>query len=109
MSEGLYDFTRFVSALFPFKPTLKLMSSVLYDEGELAGPLLHLLALTAAFGLAAVWATGAFRKLARNGLPRHPTETDAQIGRAAWPRAGDRSVGRAPGLSVVRDAWKRPA
>jgi ABC-2 type transport system permease protein len=53
VSEGLYDFTRFVSALFPFKPTLKLMSSVLYDEGELAGPLLHLCALTAAFGLAA--------------------------------------------------------
>jgi ABC-2 type transport system permease protein len=53
VSEGLYDFTRFVSALFPFKPTLKLMSSVLYDEGELAGPLLHLLALSAAFGLAA--------------------------------------------------------
>ena len=35
----------FVSALFPFKPTVKLMSSVLYDEGGVATPLLHLLAL----------------------------------------------------------------
>jgi ABC-2 type transport system permease protein len=52
VSAGLYDFTRFVSALFPFKPTVKLMSSVLYDEGELAVPLLHLTALTVAFGVA---------------------------------------------------------
>jgi hypothetical protein len=28
------------------------MSSALYDEGKLVGPLLHLAALTAAFGLA---------------------------------------------------------
>jgi ABC-type multidrug transport system permease subunit len=52
VSAGLYDFTRFVSALFPFKPTVKLMSSVLYDEGGVATPLLHLLALTGAYGLA---------------------------------------------------------
>jgi ABC-2 type transport system permease protein len=52
VSAGLYDFTRFVSALFPFKPTVKLMSSVLYDQGGVAGPLLHLLALTGAYGLA---------------------------------------------------------
>jgi ABC-2 type transport system permease protein len=53
VSEALYDFTRFVSALFPFKPTVKLMSSALYDEGGTAGPLLHLIALTAAYGLTA--------------------------------------------------------
>lgn len=53
VSAGLYDFTRFVSALFPFKPTVTLMSSVLYDEGELVEPLLHLIALTGAYGLAA--------------------------------------------------------
>jgi ABC-type multidrug transport system permease subunit len=52
VSAGLYDFIRLVSALFPFKPTLELMSSALYDEGELVGPLLHLTALAAAFGLA---------------------------------------------------------
>jgi ABC-2 type transport system permease protein len=52
VSAGLYDFTRFVAALFPFKPTVKLMGAALYKEGELAGPLLHLAALTAAYGLA---------------------------------------------------------
>jgi ABC-type multidrug transport system permease subunit len=53
VSEAVYDLTRFVSALFPFKPTLKLMSSALYDEGELLEPLLHLIALTGAYGFAA--------------------------------------------------------
>jgi ABC-type transport system involved in multi-copper enzyme maturation permease subunit len=48
----LYDVTRFVSALFPFKPTLKAMSAALYGQGALAGPLLHLLALAAGFALA---------------------------------------------------------
>jgi ABC-2 type transport system permease protein len=52
VSEGIYDLTRFVSALFPFKPTINLMSSVLYDEGGIVEPLLHLIALTAAYGLA---------------------------------------------------------
>jgi ABC-type transport system involved in multi-copper enzyme maturation permease subunit len=45
----LFDVTRIVSALFPFKPTLKAMSSALYDKGDLLVPLLHLLGLTIAF------------------------------------------------------------
>jgi hypothetical protein len=49
VSEPLYDVTRFVSALFPFKPTVDLMSAALYDEGDVAGPLVHLAALTVAF------------------------------------------------------------
>jgi ABC-type transport system involved in multi-copper enzyme maturation permease subunit len=53
VSAALYDFTRFVAALFPFKATVKLMGSALYKEGEFAGPLLHLAALTVAYGLAA--------------------------------------------------------
>jgi ABC-2 type transport system permease protein len=53
VSEALYDVTRFVSALFPFKATVDLMSAALYAEGDVAGPLLHLLALAAAYAVAA--------------------------------------------------------
>ncbi|MDQ6914601.1 MAG: ABC transporter permease [Actinomycetota bacterium] len=51
VSGGLYDFIRVVSALFPFKPTLQAMDSALNDTGRsLAGPLVHLAALTLGFG-----------------------------------------------------------
>jgi ABC-type multidrug transport system permease subunit len=48
----LFDIMRVVSAAFPFKPTLKAMSSALYGEGQLLVPLLHLLGLAVAFGVA---------------------------------------------------------
>ncbi len=51
VSEGLYDVTRAVSALFPFRPTLDAMDAALNDSGSMLGPLLHLLALTLGFGL----------------------------------------------------------
>jgi ABC-type multidrug transport system permease subunit len=51
VSAALYDFTRVVSALFPFRATVDTMSSALYGEGELAVPLLHLAALAAAFAV----------------------------------------------------------
>ena len=38
---------RVVSALFPFKPTLDALDAALNDGGDLAEPLLHLLALFA--------------------------------------------------------------
>jgi ABC-2 type transport system permease protein len=54
VSSGLYDLIRVVSALFPFKATLQAMDSALNDTGQsLAGPLLHLVALTAGFGVLA--------------------------------------------------------
>jgi ABC-2 type transport system permease protein len=54
VSSGLYDLIRVVSALFPFKATLQAMDSALNDTGQsLAGPLLHLVALTAGFGMLA--------------------------------------------------------
>jgi ABC-2 type transport system permease protein len=54
VSGGLYDLIRVVSALFPFKATLQAMDNALNDTGRsLAGPLLHLVALTAGFGLLA--------------------------------------------------------
>jgi ABC-2 type transport system permease protein len=52
VSEGLYDVSRFVSALFPFRPTIDAMSAALYGDKGLAGPLLHLAALALAFALA---------------------------------------------------------
>ena len=50
VSAALYDVIRAVSALFPFKPALDAMDAALNDEGGMAGPLLHLLALTVGFG-----------------------------------------------------------
>jgi ABC-type transport system involved in cytochrome c biogenesis permease component len=50
---GLYEATRVISALFPFGPSLAALRAALDGTGELLGPLLHLLALTVAFGAAA--------------------------------------------------------
>jgi ABC-type multidrug transport system permease subunit len=52
VSPWLYDVTRAVSALFPFKPSLRALESALFGEGGLVGPLLHLTALTCGFGAA---------------------------------------------------------
>ena len=49
VSPGLYDVVRGVSAAFPFKPTLDALKSALSQSGGIAGPLLHLALLTAAF------------------------------------------------------------
>ncbi len=53
VSAWLYDLTRVVSAVFPFKPALKAIDAAFYAEGALAGPLVHLAAVGAAFALAA--------------------------------------------------------
>jgi ABC-type multidrug transport system permease subunit len=50
VAPALYDLIRAVSAVFPFKPTLDALDAALNDAGGLAGPLLHLAVLTAAFG-----------------------------------------------------------
>ena len=51
VSAGLYGAIRFVSALFPFAPTLDAVEAALSDAGDLLVPLLHLLALTVGFGV----------------------------------------------------------
>jgi ABC-type multidrug transport system permease subunit len=51
VSAWLYDFTRAVSALFPFKPALRALDSALYREGGIVGPLLHLAGLAGGFGV----------------------------------------------------------
>jgi ABC-type transport system involved in cytochrome c biogenesis permease component len=53
VSAALYDAIRAISALFPFKPTLDAMDAALNDSGGIGGPLLHLAALTAGFGVLA--------------------------------------------------------
>jgi ABC-2 type transport system permease protein len=53
VSPWLYDLTRAVSAVFPFKPALRAVDSAFYGDGALIGPLLHLAALALAFGIAA--------------------------------------------------------
>jgi ABC-type transport system involved in cytochrome c biogenesis permease component len=51
VAPAIYDLIRAVSAVFPFKPTLDALDAALNDAGELGGPLLHLAALTAGFGI----------------------------------------------------------
>jgi len=46
----LYDAIRGVSAAFPFRPSLSAMDAALNGSGSLVGPLVHLAALTLAFG-----------------------------------------------------------
>jgi ABC-type transport system involved in cytochrome c biogenesis permease component len=52
VSSGLYDVINVVSGFFPFKPALRALDAAL-NGGALATPVLHLLALTAAFALLA--------------------------------------------------------
>ena len=53
VSHWLYDLTRAVSAVFPFKPALDAVNAAFYGDGALLGPLLHLLGLAGAFAIAA--------------------------------------------------------
>jgi ABC-2 type transport system permease protein len=48
VSGTLYDVIRIVSGAFPFKPALTALDAAL-NGGDLAGPLLHLVALSLAF------------------------------------------------------------
>jgi ABC-2 type transport system permease protein len=52
VSPTVHDITEVVSFVFPFDATVDAMRSALYASGELAGPLLHLAGLAAAYGLA---------------------------------------------------------
>lgn len=53
VAGGLYDVIRLVSALFPFRPALDALGDALATGGMPWLTLLHLLALTAAFGIVA--------------------------------------------------------
>ncbi len=50
VAPALYDVTRVISALFPFKPTLDALNAALNDSGDMAGPIVHLAVLALAFG-----------------------------------------------------------
>jgi len=51
---GLFDLVEIITALFPFKPALEAIGAALDSAGGgIGGPLLHLLALAAAYGLLA--------------------------------------------------------
>jgi ABC-2 type transport system permease protein len=52
VADGLYDVINVVSGLFPFKPSLRALEAAI-SGGDLASPLLHLLALTAGFAVLA--------------------------------------------------------
>jgi hypothetical protein len=61
VSGGLYDAIGAVTALFPFKPTLRAMTAALDSGGDgIGGPLLHLAALAAAYALFARFALRRF-------------------------------------------------
>ena len=58
---GLYDAIQALTALFPFKPTLRAMTAALDSGGGgIGGPLLHLAALAVAYGLLARFALRRF-------------------------------------------------
>ncbi len=58
---GLYDAIQALTALFPFKPTLRAMTAALDSGGNgVGGPLLHLAALAVAYGLLARFALRRF-------------------------------------------------
>jgi len=61
VSGGLYDAIGVVTALFPFKPTLRAMTAALASGGDgIGGPLLHLVALAAVYALFARFALRRF-------------------------------------------------
>jgi ABC-2 type transport system permease protein len=61
VGAALYDVIRVLTALFPFKPTLEAMTAALDSAGSgIGGPLLHLLALIAAYGVLARLALSRF-------------------------------------------------
>jgi len=61
VSGGLYDAIQALTALFPFKPTLRALTAALDSGGDgVGGPLLHLVVLAAAYGLLARFALRRF-------------------------------------------------
>jgi ABC-2 type transport system permease protein len=61
VGPGVYDAIKLVTALFPFKPALQAMTAALDSAGPgIGGPLLHLAALIAAYGLIARFALRRF-------------------------------------------------
>jgi ABC-2 type transport system permease protein len=61
VGAGLYDVIQAVTALFPFKPALRAMTSALDSAGpSIAGPLLHLAALTVVYAALARFALRRF-------------------------------------------------
>ncbi|HEX4720028.1 MAG TPA: ABC transporter permease [Thermoleophilaceae bacterium] len=50
VSQTLYDVTRAISAIFPFKPTLDALNAALNDAGGLGKALVHLALLVAGYG-----------------------------------------------------------
>lgn len=53
VNDALYEVIRVVSAGFPFKPALLAMDAALNENGEMWPSVLHLVALTAAYGVLA--------------------------------------------------------
>ena len=49
VSEGLYDVIKVINGVFPFRPCLDALDAAI-SGGTLLAPLLHLVALTLAFG-----------------------------------------------------------
>ena len=60
MAPALYDVIRVVSARSRSSPALDALDAALNDAGDIGGPLLHLAALTLAFGALARLAPARF-------------------------------------------------
>ncbi len=54
VSPALFDLIRYLTAAFPFKPALEAITAALDEAGPgIGGPLLHLVALAAAYAVIA--------------------------------------------------------
>ena len=113
VDEGLYDVIRVVSAVFPFRPA-STRSTPPSAAARSSRPLLHLVALTLAFGVIARLRCVASPSAAlyyhrRHGLPRHPPAPPPRHHRHPRPGARDGAGRAAPRLPDVRRARQRTA
>ncbi len=103
VGPGVYNAIKLVTALFPFKPALQAMTAALDSAGPgIGGPLLHLAALIAAYGLIARFALRRFapsepERLSRQQRPplelRGPGRRQGRVGDAAEDKRLD-ALGR---------------
>ena len=103
IASGLYDLTRVISALFPFKATVNAMNSALYGNGTLWQPLAHLLALAVAWAAGRALGAASLRlNWQRWHFPQHACEgCGKQAACADWCA---RRICR-PGTSFIPCSW----
>ena len=115
VNETLYDVIRVVSGAFPFRPALQALDAAI-SGGTLLTPLLHLAALTLAFGVIARvslrrWASRRLTRGARDHRQVRPRPSNQGPVASLPGGAGARSLGRPvrkPTAPTTIGAWPSP-